>query len=401
MAANNVHLEPASVRGFRFAGVSAALRSEPGRKDLGVIVADWPVAAAGVFTTNRVKAAPVVVSAEHIKRGQLQAIAANSGSANCFTGKLGLKLARDSCAALADAVSCAAELIAPCSTGVIGHLYDLEKYRAGIGDAVAALSSDGLYDFARAIMTTDTHPKIASARLKLGGAEVTIAGCAKGAGMIEPKMATMLAFMVTDAAVRPPQLRTALKRALPASFNAITVDGDMSTNDTLILMASGAAGNRALAGRDLAAFETAVSDVAGVIARELVRDGEGATKLVTVEVRGARSPADAERVARQIANSPLVKTAFFGCDPNVGRIIMAAGKAGVALDPDRFELTVGGVKVASRGALIVGALGAAASKMREREFGVTLDLRMGKARSQIVTCDLSFDYVKINAEYTT
>jgi glutamate N-acetyltransferase/amino-acid N-acetyltransferase len=401
MAANNVQLEPASVRGFRFAGVSAGLRSEPGRKDLGVIVADWPVAAAGVFTTNRVKAAPVAVSAEHLRRGQLQAIAANSGSANCFTGKIGLKLARDSCAALADAVSCAAELIAPCSTGVIGHLYDLEKYRAGIRDAVAALSSDGLFDFARAIMTTDTHPKIASARLKIGGAEVTIAGCAKGAGMIEPKMATMLAFMVTDAAVRPPQLRTALKRALPASFNAITVDGDMSTNDTLILMASGAAGNRALAGRDLAAFEGAVSDVAGVIARELVRDGEGATKLVTVEVRGARSPADAERVARQIANSPLVKTAFFGCDPNVGRIIMAAGKAGVALDPDRFELTVGGVKLASRGALIVGALEAAAAKMREREFGVTLDLRMGKARSQITTCDLSFDYVKINAEYTT
>jgi glutamate N-acetyltransferase/amino-acid N-acetyltransferase len=366
-----------------------------------VIVADWPVAAAGVFTTNRVKAAPVVVSAEHLRRGKLQAIAANSGSANCFTGKLGLKLARDSCAALADAVSCAAELIAPCSTGVIGHLYDLEKYRAGIRDAAATLSRDGLHDFARAIMTTDTRPKIASVRLKLGGAEVTIAGCAKGAGMLEPKMATMLAFMVTDAAVRPPQLRTALKHALPASFNGITVDGDMSTNDTLILMASGAAGNRALAGRDLAGFETAVSDVAGVIARELVRDGEGATKLVTVEVRGARSPADAERVARQIANSPLVKTAFFGCDPNVGRIIMAAGKAGVALDPDRFELTVGGVKVASRGALIVGALEAAASKMREREFVITLDLHMGKARSQIVTCDLSFDYVKINAEYTT
>jgi len=401
MAANNVQLEPVSVRGFRFAGVSAGLRTEPGRKDLGVIVADSPVAAAGVFTTNRVKAAPVVVSAEHLKRGQLQAITANSGSANCFTGRPGLKLARDSCAALADAVSCAAELIAPCSTGVIGHLYDLEKYRAGIREAAAALSRDGLYDFARAIMTTDTHPKIASARLKLGGAEVTIAGCAKGAGMIEPKMATMLAFMVTDAAVRPPQLRTALKHALPASFNAITVDGDMSTNDTLIIMASGAAGNRALAGRDLAAFETAVSDVAAVIARELVRDGEGATKLVTVEVRGARSPADAERVARQIANSPLVKTAFFGCDPNVGRIIMAAGKAGVALDPDRFELMVGGVKVASRGALIVGTLEAAASKMREREFVITLDLRMGKARSQIVTCDLSFDYVKINAEYTT
>src|SRR5260370_6729633 len=215
MAANSVHLEPASVRGFRFAGVSAGLRTEPGRKDLGVIVADRPVAAAGVFTTNRVKAAPVVVSAEHLKRGQLQAIAANSGSANCFTGKLGLKLARDSCAALADAVSCAAELIAPCSTRVIAHLYDLEKYRAGIRDAAATLSRDGLHDFARAIMTSDTRPKIASVRLKLGGAEVTIAGCAKGAGRLEPKMATMLAFMGTAAAASRPQPRPPLQPPLP------------------------------------------------------------------------------------------------------------------------------------------------------------------------------------------
>ncbi len=398
----DVTLEPQVVKGFRFAGVAAGLRKEPGRKDLGVIVADRPATAAGVFTTNRVKAAPVVVTQEHIRRGRLQAVTANSGSANCFTGKAGIKLARDSCAALAAGIGCATDLIAPCSTGVIGHLYDFEKYRGGIRDAVAALSSDALEDFARAIMTTDTHPKIASARLKLGGSEVTVAGCAKGAGMIEPKMATMLAFVVTDAAVGAPELKRTLKRALPSSFNAITVDGDMSTNDTLLLIASGATGaKRSLSGRDLAAFGEAVTAVAGALARELVRDGEGATKLVTIEVRGARRTADADRIARQIANSPLVKTAFFGCDPNFGRIVMAAGKAGVALDLERLEVRMAGIAIASHGALHTDALAAAATRMKDREFALTIDLKLGKSRASIVTCDFSYDYVKINAEYTT
>ena len=397
----NVTLEPGVVKGFRFAGVAAGLRKEPGRKDLGVIVTDRPVAAAGVFTTNRVKAAPVVVAQERIRRGRLQAVAANSGSANCFTGKAGVRLARDSCTALAAGIGCAPELVAPCSTGVIGHLYDLEKYRGGIRDAVRRAFAEGIEDFARAIMTTDTHPKIASARLRLGGAEVTVAGCAKGAGMIEPKMATMLAFIVTDAAVGTPALKRTLKRALPESFNAITVDGDMSTNDTLLLLASGAAGARALRGRDRAAFEEAVAAVAGALARELVRDGEGATKLVTIEVRGARSAGDADRIARQIANSPLVKTAFFGCDPNFGRIVMAAGKAGVPLDLERLEVRMAGIRIASHGALHTDALAAAAARMKDPEFGVTIDLKLGKARASIMTCDFSFDYVKINAEYTT
>jgi glutamate N-acetyltransferase / amino-acid N-acetyltransferase len=395
-------LEPRVVKGFRFAGVAAGLRKEPGRMDLGVIVADRPVAAAGVFTTNRVKAAPVIVTQEHIRRGRLQAVTANSGSANCFTGKAGIKLARDSCAALAAGIGCAPELVAPCSTGVIGHLYDFEKYRGGIRDAVAALSPGALQNFARAVMTTDTHPKVASARLNLGGAEVTVAGCAKGAGMIEPKMATMLAFIVTDAAVNAPELKRTLKRALPSSFNAITVDGDMSTNDTLLLMASGAAGaTRTLGRRELAAFGEAVTAVASALARELVRDGEGATKLVTIEVRGARSAADADRIARQIANSPLVKTAFFGCDPNFGRIVMAAGKAGVALDLERLEVRMAGIPIASHGALHTGALADAAARMKDREFALTIDLKLGKSRASIMTCDFSYDYVKINAEYTT
>jgi glutamate N-acetyltransferase/amino-acid N-acetyltransferase len=394
-------LEPRVVKGFRFAGVAAGLRKEPGRKDLGVIVADRPVAAAGVFTTNRVKAAPVVVTQERIRRGRLQAVAANSGSANCFTGKAGIKLAQNSCAALAAGIGCGTELVVPCSTGVIGHLYDLEKYRAGIRDAVAALSPDALEDFARAIMTTDTHPKMASTRLKLGGVEVTVAGCAKGAGMIEPKMATMLAFLVTDAAVGTAELKRTLARALPVSFNAITIDGDMSTNDTLLLMASGAAGGRALSGRELSAFGEAVTSISSALARELVRDGEGATKMVTIEVRGARSAGDADRIARQIANSPLVKTAFFGCDPNFGRIVMAAGKAGVAMDLERLEVRMAGIRIASHGALHTEALADAAAKMKQPEFGLTIDLKLGKARASIMTCDFSYDYVKINAEYTT
>jgi glutamate N-acetyltransferase/amino-acid N-acetyltransferase len=396
-----VRLEPAAVRGFRFAGVASGLRKEPGRKDLGIIVADQPVAAAGVFTTNRVKAAPVLVAQERVRREKLRAVTVNSGSANCFTGKAGIKLAENSAASLAEALGCNPKLVVPCSTGVIGHLYDLEKYRAGIVDAVAQLDSGAFADFANAIITTDTRPKIASTRIKLGGAEITIAGCAKGAGMIQPKMATMLAFIVNDASIRAPQLRTILKNILPHSFNAVTVDGDMSTNDTLLLLASGAAENRALVGRDLANFEKAVSGVAEALARELARDGEGATKLVTIEVRGARNAQEADRVAREIANSPLVKTAFFGCDPNFGRIAMAVGKAGVAIDTDRLEVSLGGIKIASRGMLDVTALPAAGVKMKDSEFTVLVDLKQGKARAHVMTCDFSFDYVKINAEYTT
>ncbi len=392
---------PALVRGFRFAGVSAGLKTAAGAKDLGLIVADRPAAAAAVFSANRVKAAPVYVTMDRIRAGRLRAVVANSGCANSFTGRAGLKLAHESCAIVAGEIGCAPELVAPSSTGVIGHLFDLEKFRAGVREAARQLGEDRLEDFARAIMTTDTHPKIASVSFPMGGARVTVAGVAKGAGMISPKMATMLAYLVTDAAVSAPQLRAALKAALPRSFNAITIDGDMSTNDTVILMASGAAGNRIATRKDLDAFNRGVAEVSALLARELVRDGEGATRLVTVEVRGARSPADAERCARQIANSPLVKTAFFGCDPNVGRILMAAGSSGAIVESDRLVLAIAGVKVAARGALLTEALPAAAAKMREREFKVSLDLKLGRARATILTCDLSYDYIKINAEYTT
>jgi len=395
------NLAPAIVRGFRFSGVSAGLKTVAGARDLGLIVADRPCCAAAVFTANKVKAAAVSVMRERIRSGRLQAVVANSGCANSFTGKPGLTLARESCAHVASLIGCTPALVAPCSTGVIGHLFDFARFRAGAAEATRALREDGLDDFARAIMTTDTRPKIASTTLKLSGAAVTVAGAAKGVGMIAPHMATMLAFIVTDAAITAVPLRAALKAALPRSFNAITIDGDMSTNDTVIVMASGAADNRALGSRDLQSFNRAIEDIAAALARELVRDGEGATKLVTVEVRGAHSAADAERCARQIANSPLVKTAFFGCDPNVGRILMAAGSSGASIEPDRLVLWIGGVRVAARGALLTDALGEAGRAMREREFTVRLDLRLGKSSATILTCDLSYGYVRINAEYTT
>jgi len=397
----NVDLAPARVPGFRFAGVSAGLKTAIGAKDLGLIVADHPCPATSVNSANQVKAASVYVTIERLRAGKLQAVVANSGCANSFTGKPGLRLAKDSCAFVARELEIAPALVVPSSTGVIGHLYDFEKFSAGARAAAAALSPDAMEDFARAIMTTDTRPKMASTRLKLGGKEVTMAGVAKGVGMISPHMATMLAYVVTDAAAGAPQLRSALKAALPSSFNAITVDGDMSTNDSVIVMANGLAGNAAMKGRDVAAFNEAVEGVCAALATELVRDGEGATKLVTVRVLGAKSPADAERCARQIANSPLVKTAFFGCDPNVGRILMAAGSSGAAVESDKLVLQIGGVRVASRGALLVDALPAAAAKMRESAFEVKLDLRLGRATATILTCDLSYDYVKINAEYTT
>ena len=391
----------AAVGGFRFAGTSAGLKSDAAAKDLGLIVADRPAAAAALFTTNRVKAAPVVISEERLRRGRVQAVAVNSGSANCFTGRAGLLLARQSSAAVARALSIAQGLVVPCSTGVIGHLYDLEKYRRGAAAAADELDAQRMEDFARAIMTTDTRPKMMWTEFRAGGTEIRVAGIAKGAGMIAPRMATMLGFIVTDAALDPAALRKILGKAAEGSFNAITVDGDMSTNDTAMMLASGAAANRRLNSREFEGFARASCAVASALAREMVRDGEGATKLVEVEVNRAASRADAERIARQIANSPLVKTAFFGCDPNVGRIVAAAGSCGARLDPERLALHVGGVKVAARGRLLPDALPEAAQAMRARELKVRLDLALGTASARIVTCDLSFDYVRINAEYTT
>ncbi len=392
---------PCVVPGFRFAGVHAGIKNKAGARDLGLGVADAPASAAAVFTTNRVKAAPVVLAGERMRAGRLQAIAANSGCANCLTGRAGLALARASCQAVAAGLKIAPALVLPCSTGIIGHLYSLSAYRAGVERAVRALRPDAMGDFAEAIMTTDTRPKAVHCRFPLGRGAATVAGIAKGAGMIAPAMATMLAFIVTDAPAAPAELRSALGAALPGSFHAISVDGDMSTNDCVVLAASAAAARRPLQARARRLLDEAVACVARALAREIVRDGEGATKLVEIVVKGAASRADALRVARKVANSPLVKTAFYGCDPNVGRIAAAAGASGARLDPRRLAISLGGVKVAAHGALRLSALSAAATKMRAPEFAVEIDLGLGRGEARMLSCDLSAGYVRINAEYPT
>jgi glutamate N-acetyltransferase/amino-acid N-acetyltransferase len=285
---------------------------------------------------------------------------------------------------------------------VIGRLYDLGRLKQGLKVACAELRPHGASDFAHAIMTTDTRPKVSCTTLALGGRDVTLMGIAKGAGMIAPAMATMLAFIVTDANASSGLLRQALKKALPTSFNALTVDGDMSTNDAVLLLASGRAANSALSSRlEVEKFEQAVSAIAKDLARQIAEDGEGATKLAIVRVKGARSRAEADKVARRIANSPLVKTALFGCDPNVGRILAAAGACGVKFDPERVELSVGRARIAAHGRIIESALDKARQAMQAREVEICVDLKQGDAEAVVLTCDLSVDYVRINAEYTT
>ncbi|HEY3187553.1 MAG TPA: bifunctional ornithine acetyltransferase/N-acetylglutamate synthase, partial [Solirubrobacteraceae bacterium] len=293
--------------------------------------------------------------------------------------------------------------VAPCATGRIGVQVDRRRLLAGTRAAVAALGPDGFPDAARAITTTDAFPKTAVRRLRLGGRSVTVAGLGKGGGMIAPNMATLLVFVVTDARVSAVVARRTLRQAVDRTLNTITVDGDRSTNDTTLLLAGGAAGNAPVvaASRDHARFTRAVTEVLDEIGRLVVLDGEGSTKLVEIAVRGAPSAAAAGRVAREVGESMLCKAAFHGSDPNWGRFVMAAGNAGVRIDPDRVDVHIGGVPVARRGREVAGALAAARSRMRRREFQVVLDLHLGRGTGRVLAADLSVAYVRFNAEYTT
>jgi glutamate N-acetyltransferase/amino-acid N-acetyltransferase len=397
---------PIRVPGFRFAGVRCGLK-ESRKRDVAVIASDVPAAAAAAFTTNRVKAAPVLVGIERAKVGRLQALVINSGNANAYTGRDGVALAREMCAIVARALGINERLVIPSSTGRIGVPVPRDRVRKGVRDACRHLSPDGFHDALEGIMTTDAFPKFATEGMVVDGREVTIAGMTKGAGMIAPRMtlphATNLTYVMTDVAASPAALRRVLKVALPQSFNAAVVDGDTSTNDTLLLLASGAAQNRPVrpGSADARRLVRALTELLEEIARLVVLDGEGAVRLVEVTVRGARSDADAERVARAIGDSPLCKTAFNGGDPNWGRFVMAAGKAGVPLDADRVDVTVGGVAVSRRGRPVAGALRRAARRMRGREVAVGLDLHLGRGRARILASDLSTAYVHFNAAYTT
>jgi len=393
---------PLRVPGFRFAGVACGIKPSP-RLDLALIYSERPATVAAVFTRNRVKAAPVVIAARHVRKGRARAVLINSGNANACTGTAGMRAAIAGCRAVGEALGVSPYDVIPCSTGKIGVLLAEKALVCGARQGAQELAAGGLWRAARAMMTTDAFPKVAVRRVRVGRRQVTIAGLAKGAGMIAPDLATLLVCVVTDATVAGPALDRFLRAAVATSFNAITVDGDTSTNDTVLLLAGGAAGNRTVTARspDHLRLTRAVTEVLGEIARLVVLDGEGSTRVVEIVVRGARSSADARRVARAMGDSMLCKAAFHGGDPNWGRFVMAAGNAGVPIDQTRVDVTIGGVAVARRGRPLPGALGRARRRMRAREVTIALDLHLGRGEGRILAADLSVAYVRFNAEYTT
>ncbi len=394
---NTTSNEPACP-GFRAAGIAAGIKNN-GNPDLALIVADAPAAGAAVFTENRVKAAPVLLSMERLRAAPPQAVLINSGGANACTGEAGISDARALTAGVGRRLGVPEESVLAASTGVIGQRLPVDRIDGSLDRLVADLSADGFSRAARAIMTTDTYPKCVVRPFSAGGRDYRVLGIAKGAGMIFPHLATMLAFIVTDFPLAGRGLDEALAAAVSRSFNAITVDGDMSTNDMVLLMSGGA--DRPIgAGDDNTPFRGALTDLCIDLARHIVRDAEGATKLVTITVAGAPDEALARRLAFQVANSPLVKTAFFGEDPNWGRIVGALGCVDGPFDPARADITFGDVTVVS-GGIGCGADREAAARevMKQREYPITVDLGAGGASFTAYTSDLSIDYVKINADY--
>jgi glutamate N-acetyltransferase/amino-acid N-acetyltransferase len=386
-------------------GVAEAGVRKAGRKDLLVMRLAEGASVAGVFTQNRFCAAPVILCREHLALAKpVRALLVNTGNANAGTGADGLARARRSCAELARLLGCDSVQVLPFSTGVIMEPLPVERIVAALPRALADCREDNWAAAAEAIMTTDTVPKACSRRIRLGGKPVTVTGMAKGAGMIHPDMATLLSFVATDAAVDRAALRQMLEQAAVRSFNRITVDGDTSTNDSFMLIATGAAGTPRIGDArhpDYAALGEAVAEVALWLAQAIIRDGEGATKFITVQVEGGRSEAECSLVAYAIAHSPLVKTAFFASDPNLGRLLCAIGYAGIPdLDPSRVRLHLGDVLVASSGGLDPAYREADGQRvMQQSEITVRVELGRGSARTTVWTCDLSHDYVSINADY--
>ena len=390
---------PPKVRGFRFAGIAAGIKAN-GKPDLGVIVADEDVAAAGVYTKNRVRAAPVEIAQKRTRKGRLRAVLVNSGNANACTGKPGEKAALASTAALAKRLGVPADMVAPASTGVIGALLPADKIVDAMPRLLDAVGNDKASDFARAIMTTDQWPKVAARTLKIGRETATVLGVAKGAGMIHPDMATTLAFVVTDAGASPALLQKLLREATDATFNAISVDGDTSTNDTILCLASGKAGTVKAGSKEARKLREALEDVLGALGRSIIQDGEGAEHVVTFEVSGARSDADARKAAKTIATSPLVKTALHGVDANWGRILAAAGRSGAVFDPGVAKIHVGDVQIVDGGMPVGKAAEAkAATIMKGLEYTIRVSLGRGPGRARYLTCDLGKGYIAVNANY--
>ena len=400
MADNAWHV----ARGYRLGGVHCGVRSSPDRRDLGMIVSDRPAAAVGVFTKNRVVAAPVRLTRQRLPTDSARGVIVCAGNANACTGKQGLHDAATMATQAANAVRVPDEAFLVCSTGIIGRPLPMDRIASGIAAVATQLGDDqsAVERFAEAILTTDTRIKVSTRRLHADGCDVRITGVAKGAAMIGPNMATMLAFVLTDAAVAPNPLQTILRRAVDRSFHCISVDGHSSTNDTVLLLANGASGGSPLAGDALAEYGSAVTDVCQDLARAIADDAEGISHLVTIDVEGMRTEQDARRVAQTVANSLLVKTAIFGADPNWGRIVSAAGNAGVAFEEEDLSLWLGDHLLYHNGTPTPFDESAGTAYLKDhREVQLRLVFRLGSARCRFWTCDLGYEYVRLNAEYTT
>jgi glutamate N-acetyltransferase/amino-acid N-acetyltransferase len=391
--------DAASARGFRAAGIHCGVKRD--KPDLALLVSEVPASAAGVFTTNKVKAAPVRYTQSAVAAGRAQAVVVNSGNANACTGEPGLADSAEMANIAAESLGLDVGLVLVASTGVIGVPLPMDAIRSGIPRAARALSPDGA-SAARAIMTTDKFPKTAAVAVEIDGVEVTIGGMAKGAGMIHPNLATTLCFLTTDAAVPPPVLRRALARAAADSFNAITVDGDTSTNDTVLLLANGRSGGPPITnGEALRRFTSALTLVAGELARMVVRDGEGATKLIEIAVEGAASELEARQAAMTVANSLLVKTALHGGEPNWGRILAALGRSGVEMREETTDVSFGGLEIVRGGLGVTGVWEGAASALEGKDISIRIRLGIGDGAAKVWTSDLSEEYVRINGSYTS
>ena len=390
------------INGFSLSAVCAGIKYQD-RLDLGLIYSDTPAVTAGAFTTNLIKAAPVVLDMERLKQGRAQAILVNSGCANACTGEEGMAAAVETSRMVARQLDIPEEMVQVSSTGVIGASLNVNAFEEHMRALVDGLEPDKFEDVARAIMTTDTTSKTVYRTAEIGGCEVNFMGMAKGSGMIMPNMATMLCFVLTDARISFTELNETLKTSVNQTFNRITVDGDTSTNDMVLVMANGAAGNPWIDDRnhpDCEVFQNILEEMLKELALKIVMDGEGATKCITIRVCGAKEDKDAEIIARTVANSSLVKTAFFGEDANWGRIIAAAGRSGVRFNPDKVDIAFGDVVIVRNGKTLGPEAEEAATRIiRERKFAVCIDLKDGAGCEEIHTCDFSIDYVKINADY--
>jgi glutamate N-acetyltransferase/amino-acid N-acetyltransferase len=389
------------VSGFLFSGISSGIKKD-GSRDLGLIYSEVPAQVAGLFTTNAVKAAPVLLDMERVKGGLCQALIVNSGNANACTGSRGLRDARRISSWVAKRLGIDEQSVFVSSTGVIGTPLPLNKIEEGIPKLIEALSPEGWMKTVEAIMTTDTFPKVEVATCRIKGKQVKLCGMVKGAGMIRPNLATMLSFLFTDANLKAPLLQKMLDGAAEVSFNCITVDGETSTNDTVLLLANGKAGHPSLnrMDRDGEKFQSMLSEVCQNLAKSLVKDGEGATKFIEIQIRRAKNIEDAKQGGYAVAHSPLVKTAFFGEDANWGRILCALGHSGSQINPNRIDVFFDKVPVVKNGMGTGPRLEKRASQiLKKKSFKVTIDLHQGKSQFSVFTTDLSIDYVKINASY--